>query len=53
MCVTQISKVDLLWLLKFVVNYENVLDAYPELFSVEDIDDIKVVKQILEEKVNE
>jgi len=49
----KITKADLKWLLTFVENYEYVLDAYPELFTASDIDDIKVVKQLLEEKVNE
>lgn len=51
--VAEISKVDLLWLKKFVDNYEYVLDAYPELFTEEDIDDIKVVGQLLQEKIDE
>ena len=45
------TKAEMLWLMKFVDNYEYVLDAYPELFKASDIDDIKVVKQILEEKL--
>jgi hypothetical protein len=49
----EVSKVDLLWLKKFVDNYEYVLDAYPELFTEEDIDDIKVVGQLLQEKIDE
>jgi len=49
----QVTKADLKWLLKFVENYTYVLDAYPELFTASDIDDIKVVKQLLKEKVNE
>ena len=47
------NRADLQWVLKFVNNYENVLEAYPELFSAEDIDDIKIVKQLLEEKLHE
>ena len=46
-----INRADLVWLLKFVENYEHVLDAYPELFTESDIDDIKVVKQLLKEKL--
>ena len=48
-----ITKADLTWLLTFVENYEYVLDAYPELFTESDIDDIKVVRQLLEEKLHE
>lgn len=48
-----LNKADLKWLLTFVENYEYVLDAYPELFTESDIDDIKVVRQLLKEKVNE
>lgn len=47
------TKAELVWLLKFIDNYDYVLDAYPELFSTEDIDDIKIVRQIVEEKINE
>ena len=50
---SEISKIDLKWLLMFVKNYEFVLDAYPELFKETDVDDMKIVKQILEEKINE
>jgi len=48
-----LTKADLKWLFTFVENYENVLYAYPELFTESDIDDIKVVKQLLEEKLHE
>ena len=48
-----LTRADLLWLLTFVSNYEYVLDAYAELFSEEDIDDIKVVRQLLTEKLEE
>lgn len=50
---SQINKADLLWIKKFVDNYEYVVDAYPELFEESDIDDMKIVAQILEEKLNE
>ena len=50
---SEISKVDLTWLLTFVENYEFIVNAYPELFKDADIDDMKVVKQLLEEKINE
>ena len=48
-----LSKADLLWLKKFVDNYEYVVDAYPNLFEMDDIDDMKVAAQILEDKINE
>lgn len=50
---SEMTKPDLKWLLKFVENYEHVLHAYPELFKEEDEDDMKIVRQILEEKINE
>ena len=50
---SEISKVDLKWLLMFVENYEFLLDSYPELFKESDVEDMKIVKQILEEKINE
>lgn len=50
---TTISRVDLLWLLKFVVTYQELIDDYPELFSKDEIDDAKVVRQLLEEKLDE
>ena len=48
-----ITKAELIWLMTFVDNYQNVLVAYPELFKMDDEDDLKIVKQILEEKLNE
>jgi hypothetical protein len=50
---TRINHPDLIWLRLFVENYEYVLKAYPELFSKEDEDDLKVVKQIIKEKIDE
>ncbi len=50
---SELTKADLLWLLKFVDNYKYVFEAYPELFKPEDEDDLLIVKQILEEKINE
>jgi len=49
---SEISRADLTWLLRFVENYEFVFNAYPELFNQEDEDDLKVVKQILKEKLH-
>lgn len=48
-----LSRADLLWLKKFVDNYDYVVEAYPELFKMDDIDDMKIAAQILEEKINE
>ena len=50
---SEMTKPDLKWLLTFVDNYEHVLHAYPELFKAEDEDDMKIVRQILEENLNE
>jgi len=49
---SEINKADLLWIQRFVDNYWNVLEAYPELFKEEDIDDLKVVSQLLKEKLD-
>ena len=49
----EMTKAELEWLLRFVDNYKYVHDAYPELFSPTDEDDLKVVTQILKEKLNE
>ena len=50
---SELTKPELKWLLTFVDNYEHVFNAYPELFKEQDEDDMKVVKQILKEKINE
>jgi hypothetical protein len=47
------TKAELEWLMTFVDNYKFVFEAYPELFSPSDEDDLKVVTQILQEKLNE
>ncbi len=49
----ELNKADLLWLKKFVDNYEYVVEAYPNLFDMDDIDDMKIAAQILEDKINE
>ncbi len=49
----RLNKADLIWLKKFVDNYKYVFDAYPELFKPEDEDDLLIVGQLLEEKINE
>lgn len=49
MSVTTLTRPDLTWIRKFLQNYEDLLEEYPELFSVEDIEDIKIVRQIVED----
>ncbi len=49
----ELTKADLNWLLTFIDNYEFVMDAYPELFKESDEDDLKVVRQIIKEKIDE
>lgn len=46
---TTLTRPDLTWIRKFLQNYEDLLEEYPELFSVEDIEDIKIVRQIVED----
>jgi hypothetical protein len=48
-----LAKTDLIRLKNFVDNYAFLVDACPELFKVEDIDDMKIAAQILEEEINE
>lgn len=49
-----LSKIDLAHLLKFVDNYEYVLETCEcMLLKHTDTDEAKVVRQILEEKINE
>jgi hypothetical protein len=48
-----LSKADLQWIKKFVDNYEYVVETYPELFTMDDIDDMKIASQILEEKLKD
>lgn len=50
---TRISKADLLWISKFIDNYEFNYVEYPELYSKDDEDDLKIVKQIVKEKLDE
>lgn len=52
MSVTTLTKPDLTWIRKFLQNYEDLLEEYPELFSVDDIDTVKIVRQLLEEKLS-
>lgn len=47
------TKADLQWIKKFLDNYEYLVEVYPELFKVEDIDDVKIAMQLIEEKINE
>jgi len=46
-----ITKADIGWILTFVDNYEALVEEYPELFKESDIDDMKIVRQLLKEKL--
>jgi hypothetical protein len=46
-----LTRADLLWIMRFVDNYQYLVREYPELFSKDDIDDVKVVKQLIKEKL--
>jgi hypothetical protein len=49
----RLTKAELYHIKKFVDNYDYLLDLDPALFKDEDEDALKVVKQIIEEKINE
>ena len=49
----KINRADLLWIYRFVENYEHIVQAYPELVTDEEIDDMEVVKQLVKEKLDE
>ena len=49
----KISRADLLWVQRFLHNYKTIVEAYPELFTNEDIDDMEVVQQLVKEKLDE
>lgn len=49
----KINRADLLWIHRFLDNYEAIVEAYPELFTNDEIDDMEVVKQLVEEKLDE
>lgn len=49
----EITKAELLWLKKFVDNYDFLLDLDPSLFKDDDIEDFKVVQQIVNQKLEE
>ena len=49
----KISKADLTWLKKFLVNYGDLVEEYPELFKTSELDDYKVALQLVKEKLNE
>ena len=53
MSVVKVTKADLSHLLKFVENYEFNLVEYPNLYSKDEEDELKIVKQLLKEKINE
>ena len=46
-----LTKADLWWIKKFLKNYKELVEDYPGLFSNDDIDDLKVVDQIIEERL--
>lgn len=50
---SEITVADLKWLLTFVENYQLLLETEPSWFSDEDEDDMRIAKQILQEKINE
>ena len=49
----RINRADLLWIQRFIDNYSHIIEAYPELVSEEEEDDLKVVKQLVKEKLDE
>jgi hypothetical protein len=49
----EITKAELAWLKKFVDNYDYLVDLDPALFKDEDIEDYKVVQQIINQKIEE
>jgi len=48
-----LTKADLTHLLKFIENYEFNYQEYPELYSKDEEDELKVVKQLVKEKLDE
>jgi hypothetical protein len=49
----EITKAELAWLKKFVDNYDYLVDLDPALFKDEDIEDYKIVQQIINQKIEE
>ena len=47
----RISKADLLHVKKFLDNYETLVNGYPEIFKNDELDEYKIVKQLIEEKL--
>lgn len=47
------TKADLLWIKKVVNTYAELLEEYPELANNEDTDDLRVVQQLVKEKLSE
>lgn len=48
----QISKIDLLHVKKFLDNYEVLVQGYPEIFKRDELDDYKIAKQMIQEKLD-
>jgi hypothetical protein len=49
----KVTKAEILWLKKFVDNYDYLVDLDPSLFKDEDIEDYKIVQQIINQKIEE
>lgn len=47
-----LNRADLMWILRFVENYTALIEDYPELFKEDEIDDAKVVRQIVQERLD-
>lgn len=49
----EITKAELLWIKRFVDNYDFLFELDPSLFKDEDVADFKVVQQIVNQKLEE
>lgn len=49
----QLTRADLKWLERFLDNYGDLLEEYPEIFKKDEEDDFKVARQLIKEKLNE
>ena len=49
----QLTKADLLHIYRFVLLYEFNYEEYPELYSKDEEDELKIVKQLIQEKLDE
>jgi ribosome biogenesis protein Nip4 len=50
---SEVNRPDLKWVQKFLENYGDLVEEYPELFKQDELDDWKIVKQIIKEKLDE